>query len=91
MKKGKFSVGCCFAGMGGFAQAFQNEGFKVNWAVEMDAKAAKMFSKNFPNSKIIIEDIKKINIIILSSANNAGTKFSIIDCSIISDCGLIKT
>lgn len=62
MKKNQFTVGCCFAGMGGFAQAFQKEGFRINWAIEIDKKAAQIFSKSFPKAKVITEDIKNVRI-----------------------------
>lgn len=54
-----FKVASLFAGIGGIDLAFQNAGFKIEWANEIDSKACKTYSKNF-NHEIICDDIKNL-------------------------------
>lgn len=52
-------VASLFAGIGGIDLAFQNAGFKIEWANEIDNKACETYSKNFRH-KIICDDIKNL-------------------------------
>jgi len=54
-----FKVASLFAGVGGIDLAFQNAGFKIEWANEIDHKACETYSKNFKH-KIICDDIKNL-------------------------------
>ncbi len=54
-----FKVASLFAGVGGIDLAFQNVGFKIEWANEIDNKACETYSKNFKH-KIICDDIKNL-------------------------------
>ena len=56
----KYTVASLFAGIGGIDLAFQNQGFQIKWANEIDEKACKTYSENFSH-KIICEDIKNLN------------------------------
>jgi len=49
-----------FSGVGGFDLGFVNGGFDVVCAIESYRQAAKMFSKNFPKTKVINADIQTI-------------------------------
>lgn len=49
-----------FAGVGGIDQAFENAGFNVVWANEYDQNAAITYRKNFPQSYLLVEDIKQV-------------------------------
>ena len=49
-----------FAGIGGFGLAAHWAGLETLWANEIDPFAIKGLKKNFPNTKIYEEDIKKI-------------------------------
>ena len=49
-----------FAGIGGFGLAAHWAGLETLWANEIDPFAIKVLKKNFPNTKIYEEDIKKI-------------------------------
>ncbi len=54
-----FTVASLFAGVGGIDLAFQNAGFKIEWANEIDNKACQTYSKNFKH-QIICDDIKNL-------------------------------
>ena len=47
-----------FSGAGGFALGFHLEGFDVSTHVEIDRFASKTLEKNFPNSRVITDDIR---------------------------------
>ncbi|MBW9150379.1 DNA (cytosine-5-)-methyltransferase [Clostridium sp. CM028] len=60
----KYAVGSLFAGIGGiclgFKQAeYDNTGFKLTWANEIDEHAAETYRTNF-NHELIVGDIEKI-------------------------------
>ncbi|MBY7024801.1 DNA (cytosine-5-)-methyltransferase [Clostridium botulinum] len=60
----KYSVGSLFAGVGGvclgFKQAeYENIGFKLTWANEMDEYAAETYGRNFDHD-LIVGDIEKV-------------------------------
>jgi len=49
-----------FSGIGGFDLGFVNAGFDVIYAIESDPQAARIFSKNFPETKVINADIQTV-------------------------------
>jgi len=55
----KYSVADLFAGVGGVALGFQNAGFDLKWANEIDKDACFTYKSNFKH-KIIEDDIKKL-------------------------------
>jgi len=50
-----------FAGVGGISVGFEWAGFKSILANEFDKEIAESFSQNFPNTPILVEDIRKLN------------------------------
>jgi DNA (cytosine-5)-methyltransferase 1 len=50
-----------FAGCGGLSLGFQNAGFIIDTAVEIDPIHAETHRINFPNCRIINEDIRKVS------------------------------
>ncbi|WP_249595706.1 DNA (cytosine-5-)-methyltransferase [Peribacillus frigoritolerans] len=50
------------AGIGGLTQAFVEEGYKVNWAIDYDKNAIEIFRHNHPDIKMIQDDIANIQI-----------------------------
>lgn len=58
-----FTVASLFAGMGGFCQAFRNEGFSVVWANENDRFAAETYGHNFPDTKLYEKSIERLSAI----------------------------
>lgn len=55
----QYKVASLFAGIGGVDLAFQNAGFEIAWANEIDKKACETYAKNFPHT-IICDDIKNL-------------------------------
>lgn len=55
-----FSVGELFAGIGGIGLGFQEVGFKMLWANEIDSYACSTYSKNFSHT-VLNEDMQKVN------------------------------
>ena len=49
-----------FSGAGGFSLGFKRAGFEIALAIENFPKNAETFKQNFPESKVIVEDIRKI-------------------------------
>ena len=49
-----------FAGVGGIALAFKNNGFDISWANEIDKNACLTYKKNFSH-KLIQDDIKNLD------------------------------
>jgi DNA (cytosine-5)-methyltransferase 1 len=47
-----------FSGAGGFSLGFKLEGFDVETHVEIDRYASDTLKKNFPNSKVITDDVR---------------------------------
>lgn len=58
-KQEKLTVASLFAGIGGVDLAFENAGFKISWANEIDQKACRTYKENFSH-KIICDDIKNL-------------------------------
>ena len=54
------SVCSLFSGIGGIDLGFQQAGFDIVWANEMDVAACKTYRHNFPNANLIEDDIRKI-------------------------------
>jgi DNA (cytosine-5)-methyltransferase 1 len=50
-----------FSGAGGLSLGAINSGIEVGLAIEKDISAAKTFSRNHPNVKVLCEDITRIN------------------------------
>lgn len=50
-----------FAGIGGIDLAFEQAGFEVIWANEIDRDACKTYRRNFPNTVLVEDDIRNIN------------------------------
>ena len=59
-RKKHFTVASLFAGIGGVDLGFENAGFSIKWANEIDEKACKTYRANFSN-KVICDDIKNLN------------------------------
>lgn len=59
MNNKKFTIASLFAGVGGIDLAFQNAGFRIEWANEIDSKACETYYRNFKH-KIICDDIKNL-------------------------------
>lgn len=54
-------VASLFSGIGGIDLGFQQAGFDIVWANEMDAAACRTYRYNFPNANLVEGDIKKIS------------------------------
>lgn len=51
-----------FAGIGGIRLGFEKAGFQTVFSNDFDQKCKYTYDTNFSNSKLVVEDIKKINI-----------------------------
>ena len=49
-----------FAGAGGFSLAFESAGFAIKAAIDNDSHACQALEQNFPNCKVICEDMNRI-------------------------------
>ncbi len=58
----KITVGSMFAGIGGIDLAFQQAGFKIVWANEIDKYACRTYRLNFGNTHLVEADIQQIEI-----------------------------
>ena len=54
-------VGSLFAGVGGIDLGFQQAGFDILWANEIDRDACKTYKLNFPETKLFEGDIRKLD------------------------------
>ena len=59
--KDKYKVCSLFAGIGGIDLAFQQAGFEIVWANEIDKDACKTYRYNFPDTVLTECDIRKVN------------------------------
>jgi DNA (cytosine-5)-methyltransferase 1 len=50
-----------FSGGGGFSQGFRKAGFRIALAIDVDPTCAKTFSANFPETVMLVEDIRDVN------------------------------
>ena len=80
----KLKVGSLFSGIGGIDLAFEQAGFEIAWANEIDKDACKTYRHNFPDSHLLEGDIAKINPAELSSVNVIVAGFP---CQSFSVCG----
>lgn len=60
-------VGSLFSGIGGIDLGFQQSGFEICWANEIDKDACKTYRKNFTYTLLIEDDIKKVEPLKLDS------------------------
>ena len=63
-------VGNLFAGIGGIDLAFEQAGFEIAWANEIDTAACKTYRHNFPNTKLIEDDIRNLDAKVLAKAKH---------------------
>ena len=61
MTKNKFKVGSLYAGVGSICLGFNNAGFEVVWANEIDKNACITYRKNFSH-KLYEKDIMSLDI-----------------------------
>ena len=54
-------VGSLFSGIGGIDLGFEQAGFEIAWANDMDASACKTYRHNFPNTHLIESDVRDID------------------------------
>ena len=54
-------IGSLFAGIGGIDLAFEQAGFEIAWANEIDTAACKTYRYNFPNTILIEGDIRNLD------------------------------
>ena len=50
-----------FAGAGGFSKGFSDAGFRIVTAVESFPPAAETYMHNFPNVKVFVKDVKRVD------------------------------
>lgn len=54
-------VGSLFSGIGGIDLGFIQAGFEIAWANDIDPATCKTYRYNFPNTKLIEDDIRNLN------------------------------
>ena len=54
-------VGSLFSGIGGIDIGFEQAGFSIAWALEKDVAACKTYRANYPNVKLIENDIRNVD------------------------------
>lgn len=57
----KVKVGSLFSGIGGIDLGFEQAGFEIAWANDLDAAACKTYRNNFPNTLLIKGDVRNID------------------------------
>lgn len=77
-------IGSLFAGIGGIELGFQQAGFKTMWANEVDKDACITYRYNFPNVKLIEEDIRDLDVSKLEYVDVLSAGFP---CQPFSVCG----
>lgn len=77
-------IGSLFAGIGGIDLAFEKAGFEIAWANEIDAAACKTYRHNFPNAKLIEDDIRNLDAKTLEKVDVLTAGFP---CQSFSVCG----
>ena len=59
--KKRLTCGALFSGIGGFCFGFEKAGFETAWAVDIDKDATATYAENFSDTKVVQDDIRKIN------------------------------
>ena len=77
-------VGSLFAGIGGIDLGFQQAGFDILWANEIDRDACKTYKLNFPETKLFEGDIRKLDAAKLENVDIITAGFP---CQPFSVCG----
>jgi DNA (cytosine-5)-methyltransferase 1 len=77
-------VGSLFAGIGGIDLGFQEAGFNIVWANEIDFNACKTYKLNFPYTKLLEGDIRKLDVKTLPKVDIITAGFP---CQPFSVCG----
>lgn len=77
-------IGSLFAGIVGIDLAFIQAGFEVAWANEIDPDACKTYRHNFPDTKLIEGDIRKLDATSLEKVDVLTAGFP---CQSFSVCG----
>ena len=57
----KVKVGSLFSGIGGIDLGFEQAGFEIVWANDLDAAACKTYRNNFPNTILIEGDVRNVD------------------------------
>jgi DNA (cytosine-5)-methyltransferase 1 len=58
----ELKAGALFGGIGGFCLAFEAAGFRTTWVNDADPYACVVYRHNFPNSRLIEKDIRKLSV-----------------------------
>ena len=61
MAKKKYTIDSFFAGCGGFDLGFEQAGFQVVWANELERNCRTTYERNHPNTNFVLGDICKID------------------------------
>lgn len=77
-------VGSLFAGIGGIDLGFQQAGFDILWANEIDRDACKTYKLNFPETKLFEGDLRKLDAAKLENVDIITAGFP---CQPFSVCG----
>lgn len=80
-------VGSLFAGIGGIDLGFQQAGFDVLWANEIDKKACKTYRLNFPDTTLFECDIRNLDASLVPKVDIISAGFP---CQPFSVCGKQK-
>lgn len=57
----KYNVIDLFCGCGGFSKGFEEAGYKICFGIDMWSDATVTYKENFPDAKVLTEDISKIS------------------------------
>lgn len=57
-----WNCGALFAGIGGFCLGFQRAGIPTAWAIENDPHAVRTYGENFPETRLIAEDVTTVSV-----------------------------
>ena len=81
------TVGSLFAGIGGIDLGFEQAGYKIAWANEIDNDSCITYRTNFPDTLLIEADIRKVDFSILERVDILTAGFP---CQPFSVCGKKK-